>query len=162
MWSQTTKCVVICYRSNRKLIYVGNTHTHTTRSCIFRHLGLSLLTLAASPFPALLRSGSPVWLASFHAHDSSLCPREGPYFDLVWMINYSWPLNNMGLNCVCPLIHGFFSINTAVLHDPWLDESSRYGGPIDREGQLQSSLDFQLWGWGRVAPPNSSHFSRVN
>ena len=37
---------------------------------------------------------------------------------------YSWPLNNMGLNCVGPLIGGFFSIvNSVVRHNPWLVES---------------------------------------
>ena len=30
----------------------------------------------------------------------------------------------MGLNCVGPLIHGYFSVNTAVLHDSWLVESA--------------------------------------
>lgn len=29
---------------------------------------------------------------------------------------YSWPLNNIGLNCTGPLIHGFLSVNTDALH----------------------------------------------
>ena len=38
----------------------------------------------------------------------------------------------MDLNCAGPLVHGFFSINTTVVHDLWLAEpkmwNSRYGG----------------------------------
>ena len=45
---------------------------------------------------------------------------------------YSGPLNNMGLNCVCPLIRGFFSINTHyALQDPQLVES------MDAEPRIQ-------------------------
>ena len=37
---------------------------------------------------------------------------------------YSWPLNNMGLNCPGPLMWRYFSvINTTVLHSLWLVES---------------------------------------
>ena len=44
---------------------------------------------------------------------------------------YGWPLNNMGLNCVDPLIHihVFFSTKY-VLHNPQLVEST------DAEAQL--------------------------
>lgn len=39
-------------------------------------------------------------------------------------IIYSWPLNDMSLNCVGPLTCGFFSIViTTVLHDLWLVDS---------------------------------------
>ena len=34
---------------------------------------------------------------------------------------YTWPLNNVSLNCICPLIRWLLSINT-VLHQPWLAE----------------------------------------
>ena len=41
------------------------------------------------------------------------------------MLSYSWPLNNKGLNCMGPLIHGYFSIvNTLALHGPCSIESS--------------------------------------
>lgn len=44
---------------------------------------------------------------------------------------YSWPLNNMDLNCMSPLICRFFSIvNSTVLQDPWLVES------VDMELQI--------------------------
>ena len=39
-------------------------------------------------------------------------------------VEYSRPLNNMDLNCMGPLMHSLFSINTTVLHDPirsWLN-----------------------------------------
>ena len=44
---------------------------------------------------------------------------------------FSCPLNNMGLNCMGPLIYGFFSIvNTTGLHIPWSVES------VDAELQI--------------------------
>ena len=45
---------------------------------------------------------------------------------------YSWSFNNMGLNCMGPLIHGIFSVNTTtILHDLLLVEST------DAETQIQ-------------------------
>ena len=50
-------------------------------------------------------------------------------------LHCSWPLNNMGLNCMGPPIHGYFSLlGTTVLCDMWLVESMmwrrhRYGKP---------------------------------
>lgn len=47
-------------------------------------------------------------------------------FPLHHLSLYSWPLNNMGLNCAGPLIHGFLStVDATVLYDSWLAESSR-------------------------------------
>lgn len=50
----------------------------------------------------------------------------------------------MDLNCAGPLVHGFFSINTTVVHDLWLAEpkmwNSRYGG-------LTTDLSMNLWGF---------------
>ena len=38
--------------------------------------------------------------------------------------NYSWPLNNMGLNCMCPLTPGFLSlVNTTVLRSALLESA---------------------------------------
>ena len=51
----------------------------------------------------------------------------------------------MGLNCMGPLIHEFFSVvNTAVLYNPWLVESG-----MQRAGYKLCS-DFQLP--GELAP----------
>ena len=53
------------------------------------------------------------------------------------LIDCSWPLNNMGLNCVSPLIYALFSINpyytTTQSVVGWICE---YGGTVDMEGQL--------------------------
>ena len=47
---------------------------------------------------------------------------------------YSWPLNNMGLNCMGAIIHGLFSINAVVLYDPGLVESTEV--ELQMEGWL--------------------------
>ena len=50
-----------------------------------------------------------------------------------WDMQYSWFLNNMGLNCVGSLICTFFSIvNTTVLHNSWSAESSDMETYIER------------------------------
>ena len=53
------------------------------------------------------------------------------------LIDYSWPLNNMGLSYVGPLICKFFSINpyytTTRSVAGWICE---YGETVDMEGRL--------------------------
>ena len=55
---------------------------------------------------------------------------------LKYIYIYSWPLNNMDLNCTGPLIHGIFSINTTLLHHcGWLNPriwNHRYRGPTTK------------------------------
>ena len=54
---------------------------------------------------------------------------------------HSWSLNNMGLNCVDPLICGFFSIvNTTVLYDRIFFNSKYYSTIIN-------ITVLQIWGW---------------
>ena len=58
------------------------------------------------------------------------------------MLDYSRPLNNRDLNCMCPLICGFFSINTYYTSKGWMNpwmQNHRYQGPI-----VNLYLDFQL------------------
>lgn len=34
-------------------------------------------------------------------------------------LKYTWPFNNMGLNCIAPLIHGFFFSNKYSVNPCW-------------------------------------------
>ena len=68
-------------------------------------------------------------------------------------INYCWPLNTISLNCMSPLIHGFFSIvNTTVLQDPRL-VSSVNAEPRMRMADYKLYMDFQACrGWAPLTP----------
>ena len=57
---------------------------------------------------------------------------------MFFILIHTWLLNNMGLKCKGPLIHGFFSIvNTTLLHDPWLVEF------LDVEPQIWRDLVYR-------------------
>ena len=71
------------------------------------------------------------WARSYRSHltpslGTCICHRCGPkktkaYIYTYILIYIIWPLNNMGLNCMCSLICRYFlTVNTAVLHDLWL------------------------------------------
>lgn len=69
------------------------------------------------------------------------------YCDLLCFINYSWSLNNMGLDCVDTLIHGFFSINI-------------YNGS---PGYVFGWLNLRMWNHGYTWPTTKlDHFSTAH
>ena len=56
--------------------------------------------------------------------------------------NYSWPLNDKGLNCAGPLRCEYFSIvHTAVLHSPWLVDSTDMELPRIQRGDYKLYKD---------------------
>lgn len=56
--------------------------------------------------------------------------------------NYSWPLNDKGLNCAGPLRYEYFSIvHTAVLHSPWLVDSTDMELPRIQRGDYKLYTD---------------------
>ena len=66
---------------------------------------------------------------------------------------YSWLLNYMG-----PHIYAFFSVNTTVLHDPWLVESKESELQLQRVN-YKLYLDFYLWERLLSLTP---HYTRIN
>lgn len=81
---------------------------------------------------------------------------------------YIWPLNNIGWNCMAPLIHGFFFFfsieNSTSLDDPrlvasWI-QNLGYGGTVDTEGWLlgYTQIFHDAEGW--TMPNPSLHCSR--
>ena len=75
---------------------------------------------------------------------------------LAWYLHI-WPLNNMGLNCVGPLIRVFFSIvSTTVLRDPQLVESEGIsGGGWGEKELLLFILTGSTWEGGTAKRKNS-------
>ena len=66
-------------------------------------------------------------------------------------LKYSWPLNNVGLNCKGPFIPRYFPIvNTAVLHgqvhgwlNPQMQKNCRYAGPTVNYMQINHPVLFK-------------------
>ena len=68
------------------------------------------------------------------------------------IIEYSQPLNHIGLNSVGPLVHGFFfpMVNTIVLHCSLLVESKDAEPPMERNHEYGGNYECFLFCFGCI------------
>ena len=90
--------------------------------------------------------------ASFPNFLFLVCSPGHPYLKEDWNSHpskYSWPLNDSGLNCMGPLIHGFSSINISST-TPCVARWICGGGTMDVKGPL---WDSSICGLGYMQGP---------